>query len=386
MINSIVQDGELPSFYTAWVQIKDGLLRECSDVELMKWAKTLSLLSGDACLVSWPVGADRDLQSGLSSHSQNAMKSVARVAVALLVALALPAFALDCPRPPQQATSDWGAEVEAAVGRIGPAKGAELALKAQSTTRDLMGKLPQANTLYLEQMMYAAYCSALKDDKTLPEREKAALLRTYNSEVRQTIRAQSSTRLAPQSPKSSGASKKAPKETTEATPAAGTSSKANAALSSELARELTIRFTAKYLDRDNPHRTFERRVTVGEVFAMIAPYLVGSPHEDAVRTNLTKQLVEQAGVRDFSRSFTQFDSIDESTYVPVSIALRRLDLVKIEYLRTSTGSGALFWRETERGREVMFLIQSGAIPVRGFADAASTTPTTAQPTPQGNGS
>jgi len=50
-----------------------------------------------------------------------------------------------------------------------------------------MGKLPQADKVYLEQMMYASYCSALRDDKTISESEKANRIRTYNIEVRRTL-------------------------------------------------------------------------------------------------------------------------------------------------------------------------------------------------------
>src|SRR5262245_52190727 len=101
--------------------------------------------------------------------------------------LSFESHALDCPQIPEQARKDLEVAVKAAVMRIGPAKGAELETRTRIVTQDLMGKLPQADRVYLEQMMYATYCSALRDDKTLSESEKAKQIRTYNLEVRKTL-------------------------------------------------------------------------------------------------------------------------------------------------------------------------------------------------------
>ena len=109
-------------------------------------------------------------------------------AVLLVCALALPAQALECPRVPEQSNKDWDVEVKAAVGKLGPVAGAELATRMGSFTIDLLGKLPQADRVYLEQMMYAGYCSALRDNKALAEAEREARIRAYNTELRSTLR------------------------------------------------------------------------------------------------------------------------------------------------------------------------------------------------------
>ena len=96
-------------------------------------------------------------------------------------------YALDCPPMPEQARKDVQVEVKAAVGKIGPLRGAELETATKAVTQDLMGKLPQADKVYLEQMMYASYCSALRDDKTISESEKGKRIRAYNMEVRKTL-------------------------------------------------------------------------------------------------------------------------------------------------------------------------------------------------------
>jgi hypothetical protein len=105
----------------------------------------------------------------------------------LVIASPIPAFALECPRMPEQSNKDWEFEVNAAVLKIGPVKGGELSTRTRNATKDLLGKLPQAGRIYLEQMMYSSYCSALRDDKTIRESEKAKLLREYNREVRRTL-------------------------------------------------------------------------------------------------------------------------------------------------------------------------------------------------------
>jgi hypothetical protein len=78
-------------------------------------------------------------------------------------------------------------EVNIAVGKLGPARGGELKVKTKNATQDLLGKLPRGDIVYLELMMFAAYCSALRDDKKLTDAEKAKLLKEYRAEVRRTM-------------------------------------------------------------------------------------------------------------------------------------------------------------------------------------------------------
>ncbi len=95
--------------------------------------------------------------------------------------------ALDCPSIPEQARKDWEVEIRSVIGNIGTVKGAELETLTRSTTRDLMSKLPQADKIYLEQMMYATFCSALRDDTALTESQKSTRIKAYNLEMRKTL-------------------------------------------------------------------------------------------------------------------------------------------------------------------------------------------------------
>jgi hypothetical protein len=102
-------------------------------------------------------------------------------------------LALDCPKMPEQSKKDWEVEVNAAVLKIGPVKGGELKTRTSNVTKDLISKLPQAGRIYLEQMMYSSYCSALRDDKNISESEKAQRVREYNRELRITLSSFSAT-------------------------------------------------------------------------------------------------------------------------------------------------------------------------------------------------
>jgi len=56
--------------------------------------------------------------------------------VLLIAAFApMPIYALDCPRMPEQARKDLQVEVKAAVGKIGPLKGAELETATKPSRR-----------------------------------------------------------------------------------------------------------------------------------------------------------------------------------------------------------------------------------------------------------
>jgi hypothetical protein len=90
-----------------------------------------------------------------------------------------PALAMDCPAPPVQSRKDWDSEVKAEVGRIGFVRGAQLETKVKTATQDLMGKLPAADRVYLEQMMFSAYCTALRDDPKISGTEKSKQILEY---------------------------------------------------------------------------------------------------------------------------------------------------------------------------------------------------------------
>jgi len=99
-------------------------------------------------------------------------------------------LALDCPKMPEQTSKDVEVDVNAAVAKIGPVSGGELKTKTKNATQDILGKLPNADKVYLEQMLFASYCSSLRDDKSLSESQKTQRLFEYIRTVRKTIEQQ----------------------------------------------------------------------------------------------------------------------------------------------------------------------------------------------------
>lgn len=97
------------------------------------------------------------------------------------------ALALECPSAPTNASEDTKVNVKAAVGKLGPVKAAELATEVARTTHDLLAKLPNADRVYLEKMMFSAYCTLLRDNKSMSDEEKGKLLRQYKDDVQKTI-------------------------------------------------------------------------------------------------------------------------------------------------------------------------------------------------------
>ena len=99
--------------------------------------------------------------------------------VLAFVCTAPAALGMECPAPPVQSRKDWDTEVKAEVGRIGFVRGAQLETRVKSATQDLMGKLPGADRVYLEQMMFSAYCTALRDDPNISGADKSKQILEY---------------------------------------------------------------------------------------------------------------------------------------------------------------------------------------------------------------
>lgn len=88
---------------------------------------------------------------------------------------------------PVQVRTESQVEVNAAIARIKRVQVGELQTAVKTVTKDLLGKLPQADRVYLEQMMLATYCSAVRDDKSLSESHKAKKIDAYTREVRKNL-------------------------------------------------------------------------------------------------------------------------------------------------------------------------------------------------------
>src|SRR5689334_13863400 len=108
---------------------------------------------------------------------------------AVLLAASRGALAVDCPAMPQQSQRDIDVAVGVAVGQLGQASGRQLETRTRTITTDLLKRLPRADRVYLEQMMYATYCSSLRDNAALSEAERNARIQAYNRELRAALKA-----------------------------------------------------------------------------------------------------------------------------------------------------------------------------------------------------
>jgi uncharacterized protein len=120
-----------------------------------------------------------------ASTSANQGHAAAMMALALLWPIT--SVALDCPAMPQQSQRDIDLAVGVAVGQLGQASGRQLQAQTRTVTNDLLRRLPRADRVYLEQMMYATYCSSLRDNAALTETERNARIQAYNRELRATL-------------------------------------------------------------------------------------------------------------------------------------------------------------------------------------------------------
>jgi hypothetical protein len=110
---------------------------------------------------------------------RSTLRGIGLLPVLVSLAAALPVAAMDCPAPPVQSHKDWDVQVRADVGRIGFVRGAQLDTRVQAVTQDLLGKLPGADRVYLEQMMFSAYCTSLRDDLHMEGAEKSRQILAY---------------------------------------------------------------------------------------------------------------------------------------------------------------------------------------------------------------
>jgi hypothetical protein len=102
--------------------------------------------------------------------------------------------------------------------------------------------------------------------------------------------------------------------------------------------EITIHATEVRVYEANAHH--ERKITWRELFGLLAPHLLARPNDQVAHDSL-------------SRALFQGGSVDDQDYQTVKIDLSALELVTVDYLRTTQGSYGLFWSLTAKGQALM---------------------------------
>lgn len=93
-------------------------------------------------------------------------------------------------------------------------------------------------------------------------------------------------------------------------------------------------------------------LTWGELFALIAPYLLQHPNDGYVKSVLLKSLHEKA-----SSSGTS-EQLNDQDFQTAKIQLKALGLVDIQYLQTVKGGMALFWSLTPEGEQLLVQLRT----------------------------
>jgi hypothetical protein len=93
---------------------------------------------------------------------------------------------------------------------------------------------------------------------------------------------------------------------------------------------------------------WEYTLSWGDLFALIAPYLLENPNDTQVKNILEKSVFEKTG------NSSYHITINDQNYQTVKVQLVALGLVNVNYLQTTQGGMALFWSLTPNGKEILF--------------------------------
>ena len=119
----------------------------------------------------------------------------------------------------------------------------------------------------------------------------------------------------------------------------------NVAINKEELAGLDDKFTfhAKYLSGgDN-----EIKMTWGDIFNIISPYLMEQPVDSKVNSYLADSILRKMGKNG------SFPSIDKDEFNTIKIHFDALNLVRVKNLQTKQGGMALFWNLTDEGIKTM---------------------------------
>ena len=101
-------------------------------------------------------------------------------------------------------------------------------------------------------------------------------------------------------------------------------------------------------------RKWSSKLTWGEIFFIISPYLAQTPGQDYVKDILHQAIIEKDGLS------TRTNNIDDQDFQTIAIQLKALGLINTKHLKTTKGSMAMFWSFTPEGERLM--VQLRAIP------------------------
>lgn len=93
--------------------------------------------------------------------------------------------------------------------------------------------------------------------------------------------------------------------------------------------------------------SWESSLTFGQMFALIAPYLIEHPNDGLVTIKLVRAILKLQNYDPYHCE------IDDQLYQTFKIHLKALGLINLNYSNTTKGGVALFWSLTPKGEQVM---------------------------------
>ncbi|WP_179321152.1 DUF4062 domain-containing protein [Winogradskyella helgolandensis] len=96
----------------------------------------------------------------------------------------------------------------------------------------------------------------------------------------------------------------------------------------------------------------EFKMTWGEIFYIISPYLMEHPIDSNVKKYLAIRILEK-----FEKS-TVYATIKEDDYNTMKVHLSSLNLINVKYSKKISGGNGLFWNLTEKGLKTMKELRS----------------------------
>jgi hypothetical protein len=111
-------------------------------------------------------------------------------------------------------------------------------------------------------------------------------------------------------------------------------------------------FTVKGNRRYYEYRTYlnqawEAKLTWRKLFNLLAPYLMDHPADSNVKSKLANIIADDAGIQEGTQT------VDDQQFKTITIQLKALGLVSVDYTGTTKGGMALFWSLTDLGERVM---------------------------------
>jgi hypothetical protein len=88
-------------------------------------------------------------------------------------------------------------------------------------------------------------------------------------------------------------------------------------------------------------------LTFGQIFALLAPYLLEHPNDGSVLLKLRQAILANAGKQYYE------SNMEDQLFQTIKLQFKALGLVDLKYAETVKGSMALFWALTKLGEKVM---------------------------------